>query len=119
MPDDWMPPSPHLSPDQFDDFSLPPEKESYYSGFGAGDEHRSRMAGMSVAERNEYMRGLREALNPNGPRRGDLDNPLKKDLPKEPAAPKPWYHQDNMRKLQRNINNGIRLYKKASGKKRR
>jgi hypothetical protein len=68
-------------------FDLPPEKEAYYEAARVGDEHRERMASMSPAERNNYMKGLREGLGMTGaPKRGDLDNPLKKDQPKEPVA---------------------------------
>jgi hypothetical protein len=63
---------------------LAPEKEAYYSGTSAGEELREKMKGMSVKERHEHMRGLRETLNDNVPKPGDFDTPLKRDLP--PAA---------------------------------
>jgi len=71
------------------DFGLPPEQEAYHAALSEGDAHREKMAGMTVAERHQYMRGLRESINGPTPKKGDLDNPLKKDQPKEPAAPRP------------------------------
>jgi len=73
------------------DFELPPEREAYYEARTAADIHRERLAAMSVKERHEYMRGLRVGLAGDGSKskKGDLDNPLRKDLPKEPRAPRP------------------------------
>ena len=85
---DWRPPEPKgASTDE--PFDLSPEQSTYYDALEATDEHQAKMASMGVAERNQYMRGLREGLNPGVPKRGDFNNPLKKDIPKEAAAPRP------------------------------
>lgn len=120
--DEWVPPEPtsNLNPDQFKDepFDLSPEQTAYYDALDAADAHRERMAGMSVAERNQYNRGLREGLTGPIPKRGDFNNPLNKDMPKEPAppkepkAPKPVDPMVRIRKIQR-------LGKIARGKKPR
>lgn len=86
---EWRPPSPPLHPGQFGEtdapFDLPPEKNAYYEGSAAAEEHKTKMEGMGVAERHEYMRGLRE-VNSTVPKPGDFDNPLTKDMPRPPAA---------------------------------
>jgi len=100
------------------DFDLPPEKDAFYAAARAGQEHRDRMAAMSVQERHEYLRGLREGLKDGDrPKQGDLDNPLKKDMPKEPkaqrapAAPRPVDPMVKIRKIQS-------LARKAKGRRR-
>lgn len=85
---DWMP-TEGGSPEHDEPFELSPEKAAYYDALEASDAHQDKMAGMGVAERNMYMRGLREGLNGPNPKAGDLDNPLKKDMPKEPAPRQP------------------------------
>ena len=85
---DWRPPEPEPAHED-EPFDLDPEQEAYYAAMAGAQEHADRMAGMSVAERNAYMRGLREVLNSDTPKRGDLDNPLKKDLPKPAPSPRP------------------------------
>ena len=71
------------------DFGMPEEKAPYWDAKREGESHKEKMAGMSVAQRNEYLRGLREGLGMAGaPKAGDLDNPLKKDMPKPPPAPR-------------------------------
>lgn len=68
---------------------LSPEDKVYHDAETAGAELRDRMKGMSVKERHEHMRGLREGLQErDAPKRGDLDNPLVKDMPKEPNPPR-------------------------------
>jgi hypothetical protein len=134
MSDEWRPPLPdHLNHDQFEPLNdLSPEDEAYYEGARMGDEHAARMAQMGVAERNRYMKGLREAVNGGRPpRRGDLDNPLKRDGPKPAPTPKPapkqkapakkepWYSEKNLRNIQKAINKSIALHNKANGGKRR
>ena len=70
------------------DFTLPPDKEAFYDALEQADEHRRKMKVMTPVERNEYMRGLRTGLQGDKGPPGDLDNPLKKDMPKEPVAPR-------------------------------
>lgn len=90
---DWKPadPGPPSTPDE--SFDLPPDKAAYYDGLDEAQKHQDKMAGMSTAERNQYTRALREGLSPkdkNGaptPKRGDINNPLKKDMPREPKPP--------------------------------
>lgn len=102
-----------------DDFSLPPEQEAYYKGQREGMEHRDKLKELKgTAAKNQYVRGIREGLKQDDkPKRGDLDNPLKKDMPKparQPAAPRARQQNPlrNVRKMQS-------LARKASGGKRR
>jgi len=103
---------------------LPPEKEAYYSAAAAGQEHKDKMATMSVTERHEYMRGLREALKDGqGPKRGDLDNPLQKDMPKQPAArrqaaPRQPTPQQQVRAAMSTARKLHALSRKAKGRRR-
>jgi hypothetical protein len=84
---EWAGLPPHVSHDQFEPFDLPPDKAAHYDGLDAGAAHAEKMKGMGVADRNRYMAGLREGLSGGStPKRGDLDNPLARDMPKEPKA---------------------------------
>lgn len=69
---------------------LPPEEEARISGEVEGERHRDRMKSMTAKERNEYMAGLRGGIQENDrPKRGDFDNPLRRDQPPEPKPPRP------------------------------
>lgn len=79
----------------FDGNPMPKEWVARQRGEDEAEAHQKRMAGMSTKERNEYMAGLRGGLqrrDKNGvpqPRRGDFDNPLRRDQPPEPKPPRP------------------------------
>jgi hypothetical protein len=114
---DYLGPS-KASTEPDDDFAIPAEQRPYYDAYKEGQAHREKMAGMSVAERNQYNHGLREGLKQDDrPKRGDIDNPLRKDMPKQPAAPRqaraqrPPSPMVKVRKMQG-------LARKASGKRR-
>jgi hypothetical protein len=99
-----------------DDFDLPEEKKPYYDAMEEGAKHRERMAAMKPAERNEYQRGLREGMYQGQPqKRGGIDNPLKKDMPRQPRAPKPGHEVRQAKSRMAQIGKLARL---ASGKKR-
>ena len=122
MSDPWDSSVPeHLNQEQFGQLS--PEEEAYYEGARWGDEHFDRMQTMSVSERNRYLKGLREGLSQGqGPKRGDLDNPLKQDMPKEPkppAAPKPSTNPKKPPEPWHSARNLRRLSKIAKGKRRK
>jgi hypothetical protein len=117
----------HFSTGAHDDppFDLPPEKEAYYSGTSAGEKLREQMKGMSVQERHEHMRGLRETLNDSTPKPGDFDNPLRKDLPREatqgprePAAPRQPRRRDPVVVARQNRTRIKGLARKAKGRRR-
>jgi hypothetical protein len=96
-------------------FDLPPEKEAYYSGTSAGEKLKEQMKGMSVKERHEHMRGLRETLNDSVPKPGDFDNPLRKDQPKEPRQPRRRDPQVVARQASRQISS---LARRSRGRRR-
>ena len=103
--------------EDYPSFDLPPEKESYYAGTEAGEALKEKMAGMSVKERNEHMRGLRETLNGSVPKKGDFDNPLIKDTPREQVArqPRPKNPMVQARQQRTKISG---LARKARGRRR-
>ena len=72
------------------DFDLPPEQSAYYQGQAEGAEHREKLKSIKgTAARNNYIKGIREGLTQDDrPKRGDIDNPLKKDQPKESRQPR-------------------------------
>ena len=80
----------------FDGNPMPPEWIARQKGEEEADKHQAAMKGMGVKERNEYMAGLRGGLQrrdkngvPAPPKRGDFDNPLRRDQPPEPKPPRP------------------------------
>lgn len=122
---DWRPPEPagpEPTPDE--SFDLPPDKAAYYDGLDEAQKHQDKMKGMGVAERNQYTRALREGLSPadkNGvptPKRGDINNPLKKDMPKEPAAPRQARQRDPQVAARAQSRRISALARKSRGRKR-
>lgn len=93
----------NLNQHQFEDapFDLPPEKEAYYKGVEKSEEHEEAMKGMSAAQRRQYLRGVREGLTGPTPKKGDINNPLKKDQPPEPKAPRQPNPMTNVRRMNR------------------
>lgn len=117
---EWRPEAP-LHPGQFGDdppFDLPPEKEAYYGGAKAGAELKDQMKGMSVKERHEHMRGLRETLNDTVPKPGDFDNPLRKDQPREPRQPRAPRQRDPLVVARQNTKRIKALARTARGRRR-
>lgn len=110
----------HFASGAHDDppFDLPPEKDAYYSASAAAEEHKAKMASMGVAERHEYMRGLREGLNDKVPKPGDFDNPLRKDQPKEPAQPRAPRQRDPLVVAHQNTKRIKALARTARGRRR-
>lgn len=111
LPQKPIKPDPDRDRSQDEPFDLPPDKEAYYEGAEKAEEHQEKMKGMTAVQRRQYIRGLREGLQGPTPKRGDFDNPLKKDQPREPAPPKERNPMADIRKLRS-------LARKAGGRRR-
>lgn len=114
-----------LNTDQFGEENLSEEQRAYYKGTAEGLEHRDRLSQLKgTAAKNNYVRGLREGLvQSDRPKRGDINNPLKKDMPAEPrqprerqaSAPRPGAE---IRRAQANARKWSILARKARGRRR-
>ena len=73
---------PHAEdPETWDSFDLPEEHRPYVEAVKHGEKLREILDALPAGRRHEFMRGLRETLNDDIPKRGDFDNPLQKDAP--------------------------------------
>jgi hypothetical protein len=107
--------------EQFGSENLTEEQKAYYGGTREGMEHREKLSTIKgAAAKNAYTKGIREGMTQNDrPKRGDVNNPLRKDMPREPSPPRQPRAVNPIRKAQRNARQFSKLARLASGKRRR
>jgi hypothetical protein len=96
----------HARAKRYDDpsFELKPEQEAYYDVAGKVDEINDRIAAMPPEQRKQAQKALAEGVRggkpgapgTTQPKRGDPENPYKKDMPPPPKPPRQPRQQNPM-----------------------